>query len=132
MDNSQERKAPKQKTDKNILSRFNTFKCGFCTGLLVAILAAGGIGHLILNVFKIGSVTIADRSFGEVASPDSTVDETIAEAGDESTIEQSAAEVNDSEDTNQIVGEGTIQEGENNSSVESGDTLTDGSITGET
>ncbi|MEM6434591.1 MAG: hypothetical protein AAF773_12170 [Cyanobacteria bacterium P01_D01_bin.115] len=131
MTNQQSTEVTAQSSGKKGLSRLNKFKYGFWTGLVLAVLGTAGVGHLFLNVFKFGAVTIGDRSFGKIASPETVVDEQDAQAGDSSNIDQDSTEVNDSENVTQATDGGSIQVGSNNDS-NSGDALPNGSITGET
>lgn len=121
-----------QKSKGKWLSGFNKFKYGFYTGLVLSVLVMFGFGHLLLNVFKVGSISIGGRSLGKIGSPE-TVTETVgAQADNESNIEQNQAEIIESEDVNQATGDGVIQEDSNNNNQESNDPLSDSSISGET
>ena len=131
MTNQQSTEVTAQSSGKKGLSRLNKFKYGFWTGLGLAVLGTAGVGHLFVNVFKFGSVTIGDRSFGRIASPETVVDEQDAQAGDNSNIEQDNTEVNDSENVTQATDGSSIQVGSDND-TNSGDALSNGSITGET
>ncbi|MEM9816202.1 MAG: hypothetical protein AAF827_07345 [Cyanobacteria bacterium P01_D01_bin.6] len=131
MTNQQGTEVTAQNTVKKGFSTLNKFKYGLWTGLVVAILGTAGVGHLFLNVFKFGSVTIGDRSFGRIASPETNTDDQNAQAGDGSDIEQNNTEVNNSEGVNQATDGSSIQIGSENDSS-SGDALSNGSITGET
>lgn len=131
MTNSQGTEVTAQQRDEKGLSALNKFKYGFWTGLVVAVLGLAGAGHLFLNVFKFGSVTIGDRSFGRVASPETAIDDQDVRAGDDSNIDQDNNEVNDSENVN-LASDGSSIATDSNNGQDAGDALTNGSITGET
>ncbi|NEQ43451.1 MAG: hypothetical protein F6K00_07780 [Leptolyngbya sp. SIOISBB] len=131
MANQQRTEATAQNSGEKVSSTINKFKYGFWTGLVIAVLATAGVGHLFLNVFKFGSVTIGDRSFGKIASPETVIDEQNVRTGDSSNVEQDNSEVNDSENVNQATDGGSIQIGSDND-PNSGDALSNGSITGDT
>lgn len=131
MTNQQNAGTTAQNSNKKGLSAINKFKYGFWAGLFITVLATAGVGHLFLNVFKFGSVTIGDKSFGRIASPETSVNEQDGQAGDNSQIEQDNTEVNNSENITQATDGSSIQTGSNNE-LSSGDALSNGSITGET
>lgn len=63
--------------------RLDTFKVGLITGIVGTVLVAGGTGHAIFNVFKLGSVRFGENSRAIVASPitetnDTQVDSSVA------------------------------------------------------
>ncbi|MFG6101938.1 hypothetical protein U2F10_06775 [Leptothoe sp. EHU-05/26/07-4] len=131
----EENTSQKQKDSKiqSFLATLNTFKVGFISGLLITFLASIGVGHLFLNIFKLGSVSIGDKSFGQVASPVSSTDDSNVQDVESSQIEQNDGEVQNSEGINQAI-DGTInQESSNNrTSNELGSNLENSEISGET
>ncbi|MEM9450230.1 MAG: hypothetical protein AAGA75_17065 [Cyanobacteria bacterium P01_E01_bin.6] len=130
-----QQKEPQEKNNKfqNFLTSLNKFQVGFITGIITTILVSAGIGHLFLNVFKIGSVSVGGKNFGAIASPTNSTDDQSLQNVDGSQIEQNDAEIEDSENVNQAVNGEINQENSNNTtSQESGDALTGSEISGET
>lgn len=89
----------------------------------------GGIGHLFLNVFKVGSVSIGDKSFGQIGSPETNTDDTNnrIEARNAGDVEQSNPDIDGSSNI-QANDESEI----NNNSNEIAEAIRDSSIEGET
>jgi len=109
----------------------NKFKYGFWTGLILSLICVGSFGHLFLNVFKFGSVTIGDKSFGKIASPETVVDEQDIQTGDNSNVDQDNTEVSNSDNVSLASDGSSITTGSDNSQ-DVGDALSESPITGET
>lgn len=131
MTNQQSTESTVQDFNEKGLSALNKFKYGFWTGLVLSLICVGGVGHLFLNVFKFGSVTIGDKSFGEIASPETVVDDQDVETGNNSNVDQDNTEVRDSDKVN-LASDGSSIATDSNNGQDVGETLSDSSITGET
>ncbi len=93
---------------KSFGQRLNTFKNGFLFGIILALLGVAGAGHLFLNVFRFGAVTIGDRSFGKVGSP-TTISNT-----DDANIEDSENATSSDIDAEDTAGTFQTRDGDNN------------------
>lgn len=124
--------APQNAESQGFVSKFNTFRIGFISGAFIVILTTLGVGHLFLNVFKFGSVSIGDKSYGKIASPTNSTEDLVVRGAEASQIERIDAKVDRSEGVNQTVDGNINQEDSNNTSTETGNNLRDSEITGET
>lgn len=125
-------KGPEKIKRKGFSSKFNTFKVGFITGVLFAFLTSVGIGHLFLNVFQLGSITLGDQSDASISSStENNTDDSNVQDVEESQVDQTVSEVESSSDVNQASDGSTVQENSNNRSIEDSHSLENSQINGE-
>ncbi|MBE9031321.1 hypothetical protein IQ266_16420 [filamentous cyanobacterium LEGE 11480] len=109
-------------------NRFNTFKLGFVSGIIVAALAGAGLWHVVVNVFRFDPVNLtASRVGGDVNSPktettQTTVNQTTAPQKD-NTI---SVKGEDNGDTNPVIANEKSQIKQEDSSQSVGSNITAG------